>query len=206
MPQTVLLLMLWLFFNHAQAHTLKNHSWVLSDMANLHVSQEEIKNSLRSKWDHEASSEDLAHLYAFQFFKKFKLTTAKIFLFTGSTPWVSTVLNDSNQLLTFDPLEKSFLPLHDWILKRAENNCSELIHPSDQVIFLMQINRFKPSADHCYYMLVPSHVYQQIELYPFTTPKELLHSDVVDACYHATDRKLFKKDKKRCESWVKNFN
>lgn len=203
--QTVLFLLVLSFFNQAQAHTLKNHSWVLSDMGKINIGSEQIKKSLKTNWDNEASSEDLAHLYAFQLSKKFNLKTAKIFLFTGSTPWVSTVINEGNQLLTFDQREKSFLPLPDWMLKHSESYCTELLHPSDQVILLMQINRFKPSAGHCYFMIVPSHVYQQIELYPFSTPKELLHNDIVNACYNATDRKLFKKDKKRCESWVKNF-
>lgn len=201
-----LLVVLLAFSPLAQAYSLTAHSWVLNDASRLNISNDQLIKGLRTKWDKEASPVDLAHLYSFQLHQKFKLNSAKVFLFSAdSTTPVATVINDANHLMALDHQDKSFIHLQDWILKHAQSYCTELIHPNDQLILLMQINRFKPAAGQCYYMLVPAHVYQQLELYPTSTPKDFQFGDIVEACYQSTDRKLFKKDRKSCESWVKKL-
>lgn len=190
----------------AQGITLENHSWKLNDISKQQLTLEKMKQSLKTNWDHQASNEDLAHLYSYQLHKKFNINTAKIFLFTGNpSAQLATLVNDSNQFIAFDHQDKSFLHLPDWILKKAQSYCQEIKKPNEQIIFLMQIKRFKPANDQCYYLIVPGHIYQQTEIYPTSTPKDYLEGDVVDACYQATDRRLFKKDGKRCRSWVRKI-
>ncbi|MFA5583383.1 MAG: hypothetical protein WDA09_04135 [Bacteriovoracaceae bacterium] len=189
-----------------QAITLENHSWILDDISEQSLSIEQIQHSLRTNWDREADSVDLAHLYSYQLDKKFEISSGKVFLFSGDpSAQVATLINDSNQLMAFDHQQKKFLNLSDWLISKAQKNCLEIMNPSDQIIFLMQTKRFLPSNGDCYYMIQPGHIYQQEELYPYTTPKQYFESDIVDACFSATDRRLFKKDRKRCISWLRKL-
>lgn len=186
------------------SHNLPHHNWKLSDIADQRLSLEEIQRTLKTNWDKEASDINLAHLYAYQFWKITRLQTAKIFLFSNSPlAKVATVVNDSHHLYAFDHHEKRFLHIEDWKQKYSKMYCEELVNPSDETILKIQIGNFYPQ-DKCFYMIVPGHVYQQLELYPTSTPKDFEESDVVQACYDATDRKIFRRDEKRCRNWARN--
>jgi len=190
----------------AQAITLENHSWILNDISEQPLGLEQIQRSLKTNWDSEANSEDLAHLYSYQLYKKFGVSSGKVFLFSGKpSAQVATLINYSNQLMVFDHQQKKFLSLSEWPILETQKNCLEIMNPNDQIIFLMQTKRFKPSNGNCYYMIMPGHIYLQEELYPFTTPKDYFESDIVNACFSATDKRLFKRHKKRCASWVRKL-
>ena len=190
------------FYSHAESIFVKNHTWSLSDINSIGFTQEDIARSLRTNWDKEALDRDLAHLYSYQIFKKFNVTSGKIFLFTeyGKSK-VATFINDDRDIFIFDHQEKSFVPFYKWIAKYSERRCFEMVNPSNEIILKMQINRFDPGSS-CYYVITPGTFWQQLEIYPNADFRNYELEDIVDACYEATDRKLFRRDRKRCKTWV----
>lgn len=206
MLKTTLTLGFLLIFSHAHAVILKNHNWKLTDLAQTPYTDEQITNSLRKNWDLNADDEDLAHLYSYQIFKNFKVTTAKVFLFHKShSSQSATLINERGNLLAFDHSNKNFVELEDWIFARSSRQCSQLVNPTAQAIFMIQMNQFNP-GNNCYYMIVPAHVWQRLELYPTSIPKDFFEDDIVEACFNSIDRKLFKKDAKACRNWVQKLN
>lgn len=198
-----LVFLLSLFFPlYSWAYDLAGHSWTLTDVTEKRLSLDGLERTLKTNWDREASTDDLAHLYAFQLWKKSQIQTAKIFLLSESTKAiVATVVNDTHHLYAFDHIEKKFIHIEDWKHKYSKGFCEELINPSTATIF--KIQEYYPK-DHCLYMIVPSHIYKQVELYPTSTPKDFEEDEIAEACYQATDRKLFRRDHKRCRNWVRN--
>lgn len=187
------------------ALVLNAHSWQTTDISEKRISLDHLERTLKTNWDREASSEDLAHLYAYQIWKKSQIKTAKAFLLSNSTKAiVSTLVSDAHHLYAFDHQAKKFMHFEDWKQKYSPVHCEELVRPTDEIIFKIQIRHLQ-LQDQCLYMIVPAHFYEQLELYPSSTPKDFSESDIVQACYQATDRKLFRKDEKRCRSWMRNL-
>ncbi len=193
-------------FAYADTVFIKNHSWALSDINSFGFTQEDIIKSLRTNWDREALDQDLAHLYSYQIFKKFNVTSGKIFLFTDyAKSNVATFINDDREIFVFDHQEKVFHPFYYWISKYSDNKrCYELANPSEETTLKMQINRFNP-GENCYYVITPGYFWQQLEIYPTSLPRDYLINDIIDACFEASDRKLFRKDRKRCQYWAEKI-
>lgn len=134
------------------------------------------------------------------------MTSGKIFLFTDfAKSKVATFINDNREIFVFDHQEKVFHPFYYWISKYSNNKrCYELANPSEETTLKMQINRFNP-GENCYYVITPGYFWQQLEIYPTSEPRDYLINDIVDACYEASDRKLFRKDRKRCQYWAEKI-
>lgn len=208
MSKAVLILGLMLSLNSsvsARTIILKNHSWPITDISLTPYHDQHILRSLKTDWDPQALEEDLAHLYSFQIQRKFGISTAKIFLFEKpNLTHTAVLINESESLLALDHHQQRFIHIDDWIFQRSGRRCSELSNPSEQAILLMQINQFNP-GNSCYFMIVPGHVWQRLELYPTSTPKDFSEEDLRKACYDSTTKSIFTRDGQACKKWIEKL-
>lgn len=157
--------------------TLPNFKWGLEDLAEKSVRKEVLFESMKESRVllNDSICSNRAHVWAFDFYKKFNIAAGKIFLFYTSSNsqidginwWYHTapIVNENSKVWIMDAgFPKRFnkpLAIQEWLKEfTKEDVCKEInFSDTDLIEYMFKQHVYPQKTQHgqynCYYMLTP---------------------------------------------------